>query len=181
MKIDWQNKESSLQDITDARVQPFLFHQESLTQFIQQRCSGLFNIELITESWQQAQQDEISLLSLTKNESTFIRKSLLKCDNENLVYARTVIPEKTLTGKNQKLTKLGDKPLGDFLFNDKTTYRSDMRYAKIPVDCELYNEATKSLNISSELWGRQSLVYIEKQPLVITEIFLPAILECKKN
>jgi chorismate lyase len=181
LKLDWQNKESALKVITDKRAHPFLFNEGSLTQFIQQRCPGLFSVELISESWHQPLADEAELLSLENNENTFIRKSLLKCDNQILVYARTAIPEKTLSGKNQKLTELGEKPLGDVLFNDKTTYRSDIRYAKIPVNCELHKEATKGSDITSELWVRQSLIYIEQQPLLITEIFLPAILECSQN
>jgi chorismate lyase len=181
LKLDWQNKDSALQNIIDKRVHPFLFHEGSLTYLIQEHCSGKFNIELISESWQQPMEDESILLSLTNNEASFIRKSLLKCDDLTLVYARTVIPVKTLSGKNQKLMELGAKPLGDVLFNDTTTYRSDMRYAKIPVDCDFYSDASKYLESESDLWARQSLIYIEQQPLLITEIFLPAILECGKN
>ena len=162
-------------------MQQFLFHKGSLTQLIQQCCSGLFSVEVIDESWLSAMADEAELLSLANNENTYIRKSLLKNDNDILVYARTIIPEQTLTGKNEKLMTLGDKPLGDVLFNDESTYRSEMRYARISTDCELHTEATKGLNITSMLWGRQSLLYLEEKPLLITEIFLPAILECNKN
>jgi chorismate--pyruvate lyase len=181
LKLDWQEKESVIQDIIDERIQPFLFNEGSLTQFLQEQCSGLFNIELIAEVWQHPLPEETILLSIADDEATFIRKSLLKCDDKTLVYARTVIPVKTLAGENQKLIQLGEKPLGDVLFNDDSTYRSDMNYAKIPVDCELHSEATNGLDNVSELWGRQSVFYIDQQPLLITEIFLPAILECKKN
>jgi chorismate lyase len=181
LKLHWQNKETARLILTDKRVHTFLFQEGSLTHYLQQCCKGIFNVELITESWDQPMPDEIQLLSLADDEITFIRESRLKCDNQTLVYARTIIPEKTLAGKNQKLAKLGTTPLGDVLFNDKTTYRTDMCYAKIPVDCKLHSEATKELNITSELWGRQSLFYTEQQPLLITEIFLPAILECSKN
>jgi len=181
LKIHWQNEEAARLNLDDKRVHDFLFQKGSLTRFIQQHCKGVFNIELITESWTQAMPEETQLLSLPDNETPFIRESRLKCDNQALVYARTVIPKKTLAGKNQKLTKLGTTPLGDVLFNDETTYRTDMCYAKIHVGCQLHSEATKELNITSELWGRQSLFYTEQQPLLITEIFLPAILQCNKN
>lgn len=181
MKLHWQHKKTAQSYVRDKRVHAFLFNEASLTRFIQQRCEGVFNIDLITESWCQPMSDETDLLSLPNNEITFIRISRLKCDNQTLVYARTVIPQKTLEGENQWLTKLGAKPLGDTLFNDETTYRTDMRYAKIPVHCELHGAATKELKITSELWGRQSLFHINHQPLLITEVFLPAILECSKN
>lgn len=181
MKLDWQNKETTLSDATEIAVHDFLFHEGSLTRFIQQRCEGVFSIELISESKHQALPDETQFLSLQGEEITFIRKSRLKCDEHAVVYARTIMPQQTIEGENQWLTTLGTKPLGDVLFNDEKTYRTDMRYAKIPVNCELHNEATKGLAISSELWGRQSLFYTAQQPLLITEIFLPAILECDKN
>jgi chorismate-pyruvate lyase len=36
-------------------------------------------------------------------------------------------------------------------------------------------------NIMTELWGRQSLFYIHKNSLLVTEVFLPTILECRKS
>ncbi len=181
MKLDWQNKESAKLNFSDERTHPFLFHKGSLTHYIQQHCTGSFSIELISEAWILPMSDEAQLLSLQNDEFTFIRKSRLKCDNQTLVYARTVIPKKTLEGENHKLTNLGEEPLGNILFNDSSTYRSEMRYAEIPVDCELHKEAINKLKITSELCGRQSQFFIKEQPLLITEIFLPAILECSKN
>lgn len=181
MKPDWKNKEVSQQTISEKRVYPFLYHEDSLTRLIQQHCSGLFNLELISEEWQRPLMNETQLLSLSEDETAFIRKVFLKDDNQALVYARSIIPENTLSGNNKRLLKMGKQPLGDFLFNDESTYRVKMHYATIPVDSELHTEAIKDSGITSELWGRQSLFHIEQKPLLVTEIFLPAILECKKN
>jgi len=181
LEPDWLNKDDSQQTISEKRICPFLYHENSLTRFIQQHCSGLFNLELISEEWQQPIRSEAGLLSLTDNDTAFIRKVFLKDDEKVLVYARSIIPEKTLSGNNKKLLEMGKQPLGDFLFNDNSTYRDVMRYAIIPVGSELHAEATKGSNIASELWGRQSLFYTEQKPLLVTEIFLPAVLECNKN
>jgi len=180
LKLRWQNKEMARLSLIDKRLHSFLFQMDSLTRFIQQRCKGSFHVDLITASWCNPMPDEIRLLSLRNHEITFIRESWLKCDNQTLVYARTVIPRKTLK-KNQKLTRLGTKPLGEILFNDNTTYRTNMQYAKITVHCELHKEATKDTDVTSEIWGRQSLFYIKNEPLLVIEVFLPAILECSKN
>ncbi len=181
MKLNWQNKEKAQTSLDDKRVAPFLFNDGSLTHYIRQHCRGEFNLELISESWQPALRDELTLLSLRNEDKTLIRKVRLKCDQQTVVYARTIIPEKTLLSKNNKLSSLGTSPLADVLFTDKNTYRADMRYAIIPTDCEFHKAAINDSDISSVLWGRQSLFYTEKQPLLITEIFLPAILECSKN
>lgn len=181
MEPDWLNKEVSQKTFSEKRIYPFLYHEDSLTRLVQQHCSGLFNLKLISEKWQRPLVNEADLLTLTHDETAFIRKVLLKDDNRSLVYARSIIPENTLSGNNKRLLDMGQQPLGDFLFNDDSTYRDEMRYAIIPVDCELHTEATKGLDITSELWGRQSLFYIEQKPLLVTEIFLPAIMQCKKN
>ena len=181
MNLRWQNKITAQQNLDDKRLYPFIFKKGSLTRFIQQRCKGSFHIDLITAAWCSPMPDEIRLLSLRNHEITFIRESWLKCDNQTLVYARTVFPRKTLSGKSHKLTRLGTKPLGEILFNDSTTYRINMQYAKIPAHCELHKKATKDTDVTSELWGRQSLFCIKNQPLLVIEVFLPAILECNKN
>lgn len=181
MKFRWQNKETARLSLHDKRLYSFLFQKGSLTRYIQRRCKGAFHIEIKTETWCYPMPDEIRLLALRNHENTFIREAWLKCGNQTLVYARTVIPQKTLKGKSYILTKLGTKPLGEILFNDNTTYRTNMRYAKIPVQCGLHKEATNNTDVTSELWGRQSLFYIKNKPLLVIEVFLPAILECTQN
>ena len=61
---------------------------------------------------------EMHLLSLRNYEISFIRESYLSCNKKKLVYARTIIPRRTLNRKNEKLTKLGHKPLGEILFKN---------------------------------------------------------------
>lgn len=181
MKLRWQNKLDTETQLDDHRLYEFLFQDGSLSRLIEDSCSGKFHIELKNESWCQPLTDEIDLLSLGENEITFVRESWLKCDKNRLVYARTVIPPTTFEKESQELLRLGNKPLGNILFNDNTTYRTNMRYAKIPVDCNLHQQATVDSTIASELWGRQSLFYINNNPLLVTEVFLPTILECSKN
>jgi len=181
LKLRWQNKEIARTCLRDKRLHSFLFQNGSLSRFIQQRCKESFHIDLINESWCYPMPDELHLLSLRNHEITFTRESWLKCGDQRLVYARTVIPRKTLKGKSHELTRLGTKPLGKILFNDNKTYRTNMRYAKIPVHCELHKETTKDTDVTSDLWGRQSLFYINNKPLLVTEVFLPAILQCTKN
>jgi chorismate lyase len=181
LKLHWKNKNSVVPDILDEQLHVFMFHTGSLTNLIEECCNDDFNIELLTESWRSPFPDEIDSLSIKNGELAFIRESRLKSGNQTLVYARTVIPRETLTIENQKLTQLGANPLGNVLFNDDSASRTNMRYAKIPVNCELHEQATKNTRIQSELWARQSLFHINNKPLMITEVFLPAILECSKN
>lgn len=181
MKLHWQNELSNQEKPDDKRLHEFLFQSGSLSRSIEECCRGTFNIELKNESWSAPMSDENQLLALIDNEITFIRESWLKCDNKRLVYARTVIPRITFEGESQELMELGNKPLGNILFSDNKTYRTNMRYAKIPLHCDLHKQATMDTDIVTELWGRQSLFYINNNPLLVTEVFLPTISECTKN
>ncbi len=180
MNLHWQNKDHTETELDDHRLHDFLFQHGSLSRFIEECCRGRFHIELKNESWCQPLADEVDLLSLATDEITFVRESWLKCDEHRLVYARTIIPRSTYEGESQELMQLGNKPLGNILFNDNTTYRTNMRYAKIPLHCNLHQQATVNSDIIADLWGRQSLFYINDKPLLVTEVFLPTILECAK-
>lgn len=181
MKLHWRDDLSIQEKPDDKRLHNLLFQNGSLSRSIEELCNGTFNIELQNESWSTPMLEENELLTLIDNEITFIRKSWLKCDDKKLVYARTVIPRITYEGESQDLMKLGNKPLGNILFSDNKTYRTNMQYAKIPLHHELHKQATLDTNIMTELWGRQSLFYINKNSLLVTEVFLPTILECQKS
>ena len=176
MNIDWQAREAIDISSIDKRLQTCLFQEGSLTRYLQQHCKGLFQVEPETEAWQTPMPDEVELLSLTDSEEVFVRESWLKSDEQRLVYARTVIPKTTVQGEGNKFTKLGKKPLGEILFADDTTYRSSIRYAKISNDCDLFKLVSNKTN--EDIWGRQSLFFMQKKPLLITEVFLPDLVTC---
>ena len=177
MKINWQNKEILRIKIKNKHLSRFLFESGSLSRLIQDKFKGGFHVDLISESWCMPMTFEKKLLSLRSNEITFVRESYLTCNNKKLVYARTVIPQSTLSQQNQTLTRLGKKPLGEILFNNNKIYREKIKYAQIPVASELHNKAKKNCKIFSKIYGRQSMFYIKNKPLLVIEIFLPEIIQ----
>ena len=86
-----------------------------------------------------------------------IREVFLYCKNTPVVFARTVIPQTTLTGKQKELANLNNKPLGAYLFAQK-----DMHRDPINITCiEHSNE---------KLWGRSSVFYLSDKPLLVDEV-----------
>ena len=162
--------------IKNKNLSAFLFENGSLSQLIQNRFRRKLHIDLINESWSTAMTYEKKLLSLRNYEIIFARESYLSCNNKKLVYARTVIPRKTLKAQNHTLTRLGQKPLGEILFNNNKIFRKNIKYAKIPLHNELHNKAKKHCNIYSDLYGRQSIFYVKNKPLLLIEVFLPDIM-----
>lgn len=178
MKLNWQNKWLAKLRINDETLLPLLFHSGSLTRFIQQQCKGKFEVEIKSEGWRFPIPDEARSLDMNNRGYTFIRESWLKADNHYLIYARTIIPRETYRQISRQLTELGTRPLGELLFSDKSGYRADMRYARIPSSCALFKAARSNARDQEALWARQSLFYIKHKPLLIIEVFLPAIKHC---
>jgi len=97
------------------------------------------------------------------------------CDNQPVVYARTVTPRTNPPW----LAKLGKKPLGSVLFADKSMQRTEMEIARLEPGQLLYRLATQHLPKNeathNTIWGRRSVFYLSGQPLLVCEIFLPGI------
>jgi chorismate--pyruvate lyase len=73
---------------------------------------------------------------------------------------------------------LRNKPLGAVLFADKSTQRVLSEVARITPRHALYHAATANLmDKPSEIWGRRAIYRYAQQPILVNEIFLPAIPE----
>lgn len=97
-------------------------------------------------------------------------------DGLPLVLARTVLPAATIRIAQRNLSHLGTRPLGEviFAYPDLELRRRDFCLA---------NERNWSDSIKTEfgldhaLWGRRTLYAIHRQPLLVSEFFLPAMLD----
>jgi len=106
-----------------------------------------------------------------------IREVLLYCGDEPWVFARSVLPRKTLTGPRRFLGKLGNRPLGEILFSDPNIQRDALEVAEIKKGQRMFNCATGCLaNPPDFVWGRRSVFYLHKKSLLVNEVFLPFIL-----
>jgi chorismate--pyruvate lyase len=94
-----------------------------------------------------------------------VREVQLCIDNTPVVYARSILPTTSCTGINRDLLQIGNKPLGEVLF----------KKGKAPI---LLRQITEIAHIG---YGRRSLYQLRGHPILITEFFLPALLEKIKN
>jgi chorismate--pyruvate lyase len=105
-----------------------------------------------------------------------VRDVELLCDDNPWVFARTLIPITSLKGAAQRLTQLGEKPLGAVLFSDPKVIRGATQVARLLPGQPLYQTACNHLSQKPDhLWGRRTLFYLEKRPLLVNEIFLPTL------
>lgn len=135
-------------------------------------------MQVLEQKWARPMRNESLALGVRRWNYGLIRQVKLLCDNEPWVFARTIIPKSTLTGKQRHLAYLGDKPLGAVLFADSSMKRSEVEIASIVPGQQLFDMATSDLKKKPEkIWGRRSVFYLSGKPLLVSEIFLPTIKE----
>ena len=103
-----------------------------------------------------------------------IREVRLCCGDVGWVYARTVIPFSTLTGAQRLYANLGTRPLGAMLFADRTMQRDEVMVTELS---EKELPASLTLPRDSHVWGRRSVFRVGGKPLLVSEYFLPALLD----
>lgn len=108
------------------------------------------------------------------------RDITLYASEQPWLVARSLIPEVTLLDNNQQLVDLGPIPLGRYLFSHPNLKRQRLDIAKIFFDTQ---SCTANLSIQLidsyvnldgfYLWARRSVLTIDDNPLVLSELFLP--------
>ncbi len=115
-------------------------------------------------------------MGIASTEKALIRQVHLKCRNTVCVYARSVIPLKTLRGKHRRLKFLGSKPLGEYLFSSPKLERSIIEWSRLMPGTSLYKTAMTDNKMKDKpVWGRRSLFTIDAKPLLVSEFFLPVL------
>lgn len=159
-----------------AEMLAWLLDPTSLTKRLQAACSGQFSVQVLNQGWARPMLNESLALDVRRWNVGLVRQVKLLCDNQPWVFARTVIPRKTLTGKQRHLAHLGNKPLGAVLFSDSNMKRGEVEIASIVPGQQLFDLATSDLKKKPEkIWGRRSVFYLSGKPLLVSEIFLPTI------
>lgn len=152
----------------------WLLDSTSLTSRLQRSCAGRFGVEPVYQAWQRPMLNEAHALGVRPHERCFVREVRLLCDGQPWVFARTVIPVRTLTGARRRLSRLGRKPLGAVLFADPTMRRSGIEVARLSPGQPLFERATAGLaQRPRAIWGRRSAFFLNHRPLLVSEIFLP--------
>lgn len=120
----------------------------------------------------------MAALSIPSRTLALVREVILYGDGQPWVYARSIIPLSTLSGRLRKLCKLDNRPLGALLFSDPGMTRGPMQVACLTADNNVFPEKLK--HISQPMWGRRSVFKLDAKPLLVSEIFLPGFMPYNK-
>ncbi|RKZ99576.1 MAG: hypothetical protein DRQ47_10820, partial [Gammaproteobacteria bacterium] len=90
------------------------------------------------------------------------------------VYARSLLPLSRLTGEEEELARLGNRPLGQMLFKNPNLQRKNLKISSFEQSPSLSGLLNiLKLDDSGLLWGRRSLFYLNNKAFSVAEIFLP--------
>ncbi len=152
-------------------LRDWLFATGSLTARLKTHCTE-FRVEVLG-------QEIISCSELEANddiaagEQVLVREVLLYCDNKPQVFARSLLPLKSLTGEEQNLAQLGEQPLGQVLFNHPDLIRKGIEVACFNQSSSLFT-LIKQLGLPIiPVWGRRSVFVLNNKPIMVAEVFLP--------
>lgn len=158
---------------------PWLRDHGSLTRRIQQRCST-FRVQNLYDGLARAPRDETALLGTAERELVYTREVFLLADDKPVVFAHSVVAPHQLRGAWQALQHLGDRSLGSLLFTHPLVTRAPLHFRALKSGDPLYRRAAAVLTTPPpRLWARRSLFTLHGAPLLVTEVFLPDVLQLR--
>lgn len=164
-----------------ATMQPWLLSAGSLTKRLQQH-SLQFRVQAITQARQPTRSSEASVLALAARQSALSRDVLLHCDENAVVFAHSVLPVNAMAGGWRQLPRLGNRSLGSTLFADPRTCRTRLQYKKLYAGHHLYKRVRASQPaVKGPLWARRSVFRLQGRAILVTEVFLPAVLALQEQ
>ena len=147
----------------------------SLTQRLKARCTS-FRVVPLATGMARANADEYALLGMVPGSRAYVREVMLLCDEVPVVFAHSVLPPAGLRGGWDGITRLGSRSLGEALFSDHRIERQPLAYRSVRRGHPLYRSAARQQPATvSSLWARRSVFCLNGHPLLVTEVFLPAI------
>ncbi|MDW6002606.1 chorismate lyase [Vibrio mangrovi] len=157
-QITWQKCENFC--FPSPLVRQWLQEQGSLSLLMKKHCREL-SVEVLYNDWA-----DISLFSeketdlLHAPQRCLLRQVLLSGDDSPWVIGHTLIPQLMNSDLSDNVFKLGSHPLGDFVFQAQYVRRDELQVAKVDTE-------------NGVLWARRSRLWMEHQPMLVTELFLP--------
>lgn len=174
-RLHWCKQKYCLTAELNKEIKSWLFDSSSLTARLKKHCNGRFSVRVLSVKRATPTPDEKETLGLKPRSQAMIREVLLCCNDQPVVYARTIIPVSSLRGALRGLALLGSRPLGAVLFADKSMRRKPMEITSISKNHKCYSW-TRNKG-SEKIYGRRSVFILKGKKLLVSEFFLPKLLE----
>lgn len=161
----------------DHRLAAWLAADGSLTAHIR-RVGHDFRVRRLAQHCAFALPEEAGVLG--HRSGIVVREVLLMEGDVPLVFAHSVVSHRRTRGPWRAIHGLGSRPLAELLFADRSVLRRPLRYRAVTAADPLGQRILQALpQTKFPLWARRSVFYKHGAPLLVTEVFLPAITELK--
>ncbi len=156
------------------RLRGWLTDPHSLTARIRRRCRR-FSVRPLKQGRAAADRDEACLIGAARSQVR-TREVLLYADGVPVVFAHSVVSMEDVRGAWRMFAGIGARPLGELLFADARIARSPLSVRRLDARHPLYRRVREAgIVVDGPLWARRSLFMRAGRPLLVTEVFLPAI------
>ncbi|HET7729839.1 MAG TPA: chorismate lyase [Usitatibacter sp.] len=149
----------------------------SLTRRIVARSTD-FHVVVARQGPAMPHRDEHRAIGLARRARAHAREVTLVADGRPVVVAHSVAAAAGLRGPWRAVAGLGTRPLAEVLFSDPRLRRRPFEYARVDRRHPLWKRARALLaRDPGPLPARRSLFILHGHRLMVTEVFLPALLE----
>lgn len=156
-------------------MRTWLTDHGSLTRRLKSHCAA-FRVLPLATGLARPNPDEIIPLGVARGTRVYVREVLLLCNGIPVVFAHSVLPCPGLRGGWNRISRLGSRPLGEALFSNHRVRRQALSFQHLHRDHPLFRALTRHQPLAAtRLWARRSVFCLDRQPLLVTEVFLPAI------
>lgn len=169
--IIWRDFHAWRNERLPAKTRRWLLDQGSLTQRLLQASHHCFSVQVLRQQFQRVPLADSQLLRIPAAQACLVREVALLCAGEPWVYARSVMPCTSLTGKLRHLRHFDNRSLGELLFTTPGMQRNPFQLARVPA---VRIPLSPQIASTEPLWGRRSRFLLYNKPLLVSETFLPA-------
>ena len=149
---------------------PWLIDNGSLTRKLVALSKDQFKVQVLRQEVATPGAAEANALKMTQQTPVMIREVVLKGRGRPWVFARSILPMTTMTGRLAGLRTLSNQPLGELLFQDPSMTREPLEAAWLPA--RILSVPAALAAGDEPLWARRSVFFLDKKPLLVSEVFL---------
>ncbi len=152
-----------------SRQKAWLLDKGSLTERLIAESRGSLEVTILRQEMDYPYLSEARLLKVSPKQKALVREVILSGAGQPWVFARSLLPVSSLTGRLRHFRNLDNRPLGALLFKDPSMERGAIEVAQVS---RQHRYLPAEFVSDSPLWGRRSVFYLDSKPLLVSEVFL---------
>lgn len=184
LRSAWNRVDSGELHRAPRKWQTWLSDTGSLTQKIESLIGHKLDVLVLRDYRQNLNSDESRYFHY-KIQRCRVREVLLCAHGVPLVMAHSIIPSSSSSGSNRQVLCLGQKPLGAVLFAKRRIHSKQKplrEIARLDKQNALWKKCFQQYSdLPTSCWARRTLYQLQGRPLLVTEVFLPALLNYSAN